>query len=218
MNPVFRFLYSNMNYHVEHHIFPTVPYHALPALHEEVKEHLAPAMPSTIAAYREILAALPRQVLDETYEIPDRGVPSDADARRRRPDVGEYLWTGVHDDGRCDLGPADDLAVGQVRRVDVGDRTFAVYRLADTEYALTDGLCTHGQTHLADGVVLDCRTIECPKHNGRFDVRSGEPTRRPVKLPLGTYDIAVVDGRLVSDLVVRTHQVNSPMLVPTNTR
>jgi fatty acid desaturase/nitrite reductase/ring-hydroxylating ferredoxin subunit len=218
MNPVFRFLYSNMNYHVEHHIFPTVPYHALPALHEEVKEHLAPAMPSTIAAYREILAALPRQVVDQTYEIPDRGVPIDADAGRRRPDVGEYLWADVHDDGRTDLGSAVDLAVGAVRRVDVGDRTFAVYRLADDEYALTDGLCTHGQTHLADGVVLDCRTIECPKHNGRFDVRSGDPVRRPVKVPLATYEIAVVGGRLVSDLVARMHQEKTSMLEPTNTR
>ena len=77
MNPVFRFLYSNMNYHVEHHIFPTVPYHALPSLHAEVKEHLAPATPSTVAAYREILSTVPRQGVDPTYEVPDRGVPVD---------------------------------------------------------------------------------------------------------------------------------------------
>ena len=31
MNPIFRFLYWNMNYHVEHHMFPMVPYHALPS-------------------------------------------------------------------------------------------------------------------------------------------------------------------------------------------
>ena len=31
MNPVFRFIYWNMGYHVEHHMFPMVPYHALPA-------------------------------------------------------------------------------------------------------------------------------------------------------------------------------------------
>ena len=30
MNPVSRFIYWNMNYHVEHHMFPMVPYHALP--------------------------------------------------------------------------------------------------------------------------------------------------------------------------------------------
>ena len=207
MNPVFRFLYSNMNYHVEHHIFPTVPYHALPALHREVREHLAPALPSTVAAYREILSAVRRQAVDPTYEIPERGVPFDENAGRSRPDVGEYLWAGVHDDGRIDLGSAVDLAIGQVRRADVGDRTFAVYRLSDDEYAVTDGLCTHGQAHLADGVVIDCVAIECPKHNGRFEIRSGEPLRRPVKTPLTTYEVAVVSGRLVSDLVARPHHL-----------
>ncbi len=42
MNPVFRFLYLNMNYHVEHHMFPSVPYYNLPALHEEIKAYLPP--------------------------------------------------------------------------------------------------------------------------------------------------------------------------------
>ena len=37
MNPIFRFLYWNMNYHIEHHMYPMVPYHALPQLHEAIK-------------------------------------------------------------------------------------------------------------------------------------------------------------------------------------
>jgi fatty acid desaturase/nitrite reductase/ring-hydroxylating ferredoxin subunit len=204
MNPVFRFLYSNMNYHVEHHLFPTVPYHALPSLHAEVKNHLAPATPSTVAAYREILATVPKQHVDPTYEVPARGVPVDDDASRSRPDVGEYLWAGVNDDGRTDLGSAADLEIGKVRRVDVGDRSFAVYRLADDEYAVTDGVCTHGRTHLAGGLVLDCQTIECPKHNGRFDIRTGEPLRQPAKFALASYEVDIIDVRIVSDLVDRS--------------
>ena len=43
MNPVFRFLYWNMNYHLEHHLYPLVPFHALPALHAEIKDQLPPA-------------------------------------------------------------------------------------------------------------------------------------------------------------------------------
>jgi MocE subfamily Rieske [2Fe-2S] domain protein len=201
MNPVFRFLYSNMNYHVEHHLFPTVPYHALPSLHGEVKDHLAPATPSTLAAYREILGTVPIQAVDPSYEVPGRGVPIDPGASWRHPDVGEYLWADVNGDGRTDMGSAADIEVGDVRRVDVGDRTFAVYRLADDEYAVTDGLCTHGQAHLATGLVIDCQTIECPKHNGRFDIRTGEPARRPAKVALATYHVEVLDGRIVSDIV-----------------
>ena len=62
MNPVFRFLYWNMNYHVEHHMFPMVPYHALPKLHEAMKADCPPPYPSCWAAYREIIPALLRQL------------------------------------------------------------------------------------------------------------------------------------------------------------
>lgn len=74
MNPVFRFLYLNMNYHVEHHIFPNVPYHALPALHDEVKDQLAPVYPSLAAAYREIIPTLARQRRDPSYFV-ERPLP-----------------------------------------------------------------------------------------------------------------------------------------------
>lgn len=45
MNPIFRFLYWNMNYHVEHHMFPLVPFHSLAALHDEIKDVCPPAYP-----------------------------------------------------------------------------------------------------------------------------------------------------------------------------
>jgi fatty acid desaturase len=77
MNPVFRFLYWNMNYHVEHHMFPMVPYHALPALHEELKPDCPTANPSTWSAIKEIFAALKKQKTDPTYTIV-RPLPSTA--------------------------------------------------------------------------------------------------------------------------------------------
>ncbi len=83
MNPVFRFLYWNMNYHVEHHMFPMVPYHALPALHEEMKADLPKPYASTIEAYREIIPALIRQSRDPEFyvrrELPPTAKPFRAD-------------------------------------------------------------------------------------------------------------------------------------------
>jgi fatty acid desaturase len=67
MNPVFRFLYLNMNYHIEHHMFPMVPYHALPKLHQAVKEFCPAPYRSCWAAYREILPALARQRKDPRW-------------------------------------------------------------------------------------------------------------------------------------------------------
>jgi fatty acid desaturase len=77
MNPIFRFLYWNMNYHVEHHMFPLVPYHALPKLHEAIKADCPPAYPSTIAVYAEIVPALARQLRDPSYFV-RRELPKDA--------------------------------------------------------------------------------------------------------------------------------------------
>jgi fatty acid desaturase len=69
MNRINRFLYWNMNYHVEHHMFPMVPYHRLPELHEELKHDLAAPYPSLWAAYKEIIPAVLRQLKDQTYYI-----------------------------------------------------------------------------------------------------------------------------------------------------
>lgn len=70
MNPIFRFLYWNMNYHIEHHMFPLVPYHALPALHAELRPDMPPPYRSMLEAYREIIPALLRQYRDPTWFVP----------------------------------------------------------------------------------------------------------------------------------------------------
>ncbi|GAB3561980.1 fatty acid desaturase family protein [Amycolatopsis endophytica] len=79
MSRIHRFLYWNMNYHVEHHMFPMVPSHRLPELHEEIKHDLAPAYPSLWAAYREIVPAVLRQLKDPTFyvrrELPPGAAP-----------------------------------------------------------------------------------------------------------------------------------------------
>jgi fatty acid desaturase len=76
INPVFRYLYLNMNYHLEHHMYPMVPYHRLPELHRLIKDQLPPAYPSLWAAYQEIVPALLRQAKDPGYhvvrELPER--------------------------------------------------------------------------------------------------------------------------------------------------
>lgn len=88
LNPFFRFIYSNMNYHVEHHMYPMVPFHALPALHEEIKADCPPAYPSLWAAYREMIPAVIRQQSDIDHHI-RRPLPagSGATPNYRRPSI-----------------------------------------------------------------------------------------------------------------------------------
>jgi fatty acid desaturase len=72
MNPISRFIYWNMNYHVEHHMFPMVPYHALPALHEELKADLPAPTTSIPAAFAEFLPIMHRQYQDTSVFIDRR--------------------------------------------------------------------------------------------------------------------------------------------------
>jgi len=72
MNRINRFLYWNMNYHVEHHMFPMVPYHALPALHEELKADLPAPTTSIPAAFAEFLPVMRRQLQDTSVFIDRR--------------------------------------------------------------------------------------------------------------------------------------------------
>ena len=71
MNAVHRFLYLNMNYHLEHHIFPNVPYDALPRLHVLVKDQLPPAHQTIRAAWREAFDAMSRQRSDQSFNLSD---------------------------------------------------------------------------------------------------------------------------------------------------
>jgi 3-phenylpropionate/trans-cinnamate dioxygenase ferredoxin subunit len=87
----------------------------------------------------------------------------------------------------------DDVENEDVIRFDHGGKTFAVYRSPDDSFYATDGMCTHEKVHLADGLVMD-HIVECPKHNGRFDYRTGEARGAPVCVNLRTYPVKVEDG------------------------
>jgi fatty acid desaturase len=86
MNPVSRFIYWNMNYHVEHHMFPMVSYHALPRLHGLIKDDLPPPNKSILEAYREMIPAFRRQLAWEDYylrrELPPTARPYREDLHR----------------------------------------------------------------------------------------------------------------------------------------
>ena len=88
-----------------------------------------------------------------------------------------------------------DVEQEDMIRFDHSGRTFVIYRSPDDGFFCTDGLCTHEKVHLADGLVMEY-TIECPKHNGVFDYRTGEAMQAPVCVDLNTYRTKVEDGRV----------------------
>ena len=198
MNLIHRYLYWNMNYHVEHHMFPLVPYHNLPKLHEIVKPDMPAPYPSIWNAWREIVPALLRQVKDPAYfvkrKLPTPTIRADAPATSQI-----FTAKGQPVNGWIEVCVSTFLKTEDVLRFDHENKTCAIYRLADGSLRATDGICTHGNTHLADGLVKG-RLIECPKHNGRFDVADGSAQRPPVCVALKTYKVREHDGKIFIDL------------------
>ena len=78
-----------------------------------------------------------------------------------------------------DVCATDDIDEEDVMRFDRDGRSFA----------------THENVHLSQGLVMG-NIIECPKHNGRFDYRTGEAKGAPVCVNLKTYPVRIVGGRV----------------------
>jgi fatty acid desaturase/NAD(P)H-flavin reductase/nitrite reductase/ring-hydroxylating ferredoxin subunit len=189
MNPINRYLYWNMNYHLEHHMFPLVPYHALPKLHEAVKSDCPAPYPSLFAAWREIVPALLRQIKDPAFHI-KRRLPDPKLPRQRL----RCLSTLNPDPrGWVSVCRASDLGIADVCRFDLGKRTYALCRDEEGKLSAIDGICTHGNVHLSEGLIKG-GIIECPKHNGRYKLADGSPARAPVCRGVATYPAEEREG------------------------
>ena len=86
---------------------------------------------------------------------------------------------------------AADIDEEDLIRWDHEGRTFAIYRTRHGYFA-TDGLCTHEDAHLEDGMVIGT-VIECPLHQATFDIPSGRALTAPACDDLQTYPIRVED-------------------------
>jgi MocE subfamily Rieske [2Fe-2S] domain protein len=191
MNLVNRYLYWNMGYHVEHHMFPLVPYHALPRLHDAVKDDCPPPYPSLLTAWREIIPALLKQAKDPAYYV-KRRLPEP----KVRVNVRPYIACADPDaEGWINVCASSHLGQADVIRFDHGQKTYALYRDEEGRFYATDGVCTHGNTHLSEGLIVG-NMIECAKHNGRFNLIDGSPARAPICRGLATYPLEERSGRI----------------------
>ena len=89
---------------------------------------------------------------------------------------------------------AQEIEEEDVIEVTVGERVLAIYRTREGYFA-TDGICTHQRAHLAEGLVIG-NVIECPKHQGRFDLRDGAAKGPPASVALSTYPVKLSGGQV----------------------
>jgi naphthalene 1,2-dioxygenase system ferredoxin subunit len=93
-----------------------------------------------------------------------------------------------------DAAAQDDVQQDDVIAVTAGGREVALYGVDGEVYA-TDNVCTHGQARLCEGF-LEGHEIECPLHQGKFDVRTGAPTCAPVTEAIRSYPVKIEGGRV----------------------
>ncbi len=159
MGWVHRYLYWNMGYHTEHHLFPLVPYHALPRLHALIKADLPAPYDGLLAAYREIIPALLRERTDPDYwvrralppePVPQPSIaympstPSTASTSSTTSTLRLTAGGRLPVDGWLEVCDARLLDQEDVLRFDHDGHTYAIYRLRDNRLYATDGICTHG--------------------------------------------------------------------------
>ena len=94
------------------------------------------------------------------------------------------------------LCAADEVLEGEIRQAALPDGSnVALYRVDGAIYATAD-TCTHGEASLSLEGILTGKTVECTFHFGTFDVTTGEPTGMPCEIPLKTYPVTIVDGKV----------------------
>jgi nitrite reductase/ring-hydroxylating ferredoxin subunit/uncharacterized membrane protein len=115
----------------------------------------------------------------------------------RYADAGKWQLDVVPPDaeGEIDAGPADDLGVGQMKLLRIGQQRTVVARTA-RGYIAFDDRCPHRGGPLSDGALAG-DIVQCPWHGSQFNVHSGALCHGPAAAPVRTYLVTVRDGRVV---------------------
>ncbi len=89
----------------------------------------------------------------------------------------------------------DELEEGFPEGVELEGRRLALFRIGNTVYA-TDDQCPHEQACLSDGY-LEGEVVECPLHQSRFHIPTGEVLSPPATADLTTYPVKIEDGTVL---------------------
>jgi nitrite reductase/ring-hydroxylating ferredoxin subunit len=90
-----------------------------------------------------------------------------------------------------------DIASGEMRTIEVGEEYVLLARIGDEYFAL-DGFCTHAEGFLAEGYLLEeyCE-VECPIHEGAFDLRTGAVTNPPAEEAVVAYTVRIEGDEII---------------------
>jgi len=97
-----------------------------------------------------------------------------------------------------DIASKDDVPEDDVMGIDINAKSIALYQV-DGEIFATDNICTHGNARLCDGF-LEGHEIECPLHQGKFDIRNGKAMCAPLTEDIRIYPVKIEGGRVFVEI------------------
>jgi 3-phenylpropionate/trans-cinnamate dioxygenase ferredoxin subunit len=93
-----------------------------------------------------------------------------------------------------EIAPAGQLPAGERMFLEVEGRQIVIFNLAGKLFAIGD-VCSHDNGPVGDGEIAGDEII-CPRHGGRFDIRSGKATSLPAVVDIPSYPVRVADGMI----------------------
>ena len=92
------------------------------------------------------------------------------------------------------VAATEDVIEEEPIRIQLGGEAIAVYNVSGAFHA-TSNICTHAYASMVDGF-QEGEEIECPLHEGRFNIKTGEALCAPVTDALKVFEIKVEDGNI----------------------
>jgi glycine betaine catabolism B len=100
-----------------------------------------------------------------------------------------------NDDDFVKVAETKDIQTSQMKEVQIDGEDVCIANV-DGKYYAIGNVCTHEGGPLADGS-LEGYEVECPWHQSKFDVRTGEVTNPPASESEPTYEIKVVGNSIL---------------------
>ena len=97
-----------------------------------------------------------------------------------------------------DIASKEDVPEDDVIGIDINTKSIALYQV-DGEIFATNNICTHGNARLCDGF-LEGYEIECPLHQGKFDIRNGKAMCAPLTEDIQIYPVKIEGGRVFVEI------------------
>ncbi len=92
------------------------------------------------------------------------------------------------------IGEVENFTDQSVTKIQIGNRSVAVYRISGEIFATSDN-CTHGRASLSEGEIIG-DNIECPMHQGRFHIPTGEAVGAPCVKGIRTFPTRIEAGQV----------------------